>query len=137
MYDVNFKDQNIVDWDPDVRAKEGIFLAFQYPTEVPGVPNSEFLRVAFNSICKHQGIDEMDVTGFISRIRGTDFFTTPTRFVGGGHINLLRESQDSMGFDAAVGLNYINTWDDLRSGEANTGIRNAVYTIDFDFTVFV
>ena len=48
----------------DLRAKEGIFLAFQYPIEIPGVTNSEFLRTAFNEICKHQGVEELDPIDF-------------------------------------------------------------------------
>lgn len=64
LFDVNLKPQSILDMDPDVRAKEGIFLAFQYPIEIPGISNLEFLRSSFNSICKHQGADEMSVEDF-------------------------------------------------------------------------
>jgi Fe-S cluster assembly ATP-binding protein len=49
-----------------VRAKEGVFLAFQYPIEVPGVSNLAFLRTSFNAICKHQGIEEMNEADFAS-----------------------------------------------------------------------
>ncbi len=63
-YEVNFKHKDLLEMDPDERAKEGVFLAFQYPVEVPGVSNSEFLRASFNSICRHQGIDEMDPLDF-------------------------------------------------------------------------
>ena len=64
QYVMNFEYQSIVDMDPDVRAKEGIFLAFQYPIEVPGVSNLNFLRTSFNSICKHQGVQEMNEEEF-------------------------------------------------------------------------
>lgn len=63
-YDVNFKKKNILELEADERAKEGIFLAFQYPIEVPGVTNSIFLRTAYNSICKHHGVEEMDALDF-------------------------------------------------------------------------
>lgn len=64
QYEMNFEYQSIVEMDPDVRAKEGIFLAFQYPIEVPGVSNLNFLRTSFNSICKHQGVQEMNEEEF-------------------------------------------------------------------------
>jgi Fe-S cluster assembly ATP-binding protein len=55
LFDVNFEKKNINDLEPDERAKEGIFLAFQYPVEIPGVNNLTFLMNAFNSILEHQG----------------------------------------------------------------------------------
>lgn len=58
-YDINFKMQNLLELTPDLRAKEGIFLGFQYPVEVPGVSNFTFLQTAFNSILEHQGADAM------------------------------------------------------------------------------
>ena len=58
--DINFKMKNILDLSPDERARNGVFLAFQYPTEVPGVNNLEFLRAAFNAAMREQGIQEMD-----------------------------------------------------------------------------
>ena len=64
IYEVNFKKINIVDLEPEERAREGIFLAFQYPVEIPGVNTATFLRAAFNEICKHQGVDEMDPLAF-------------------------------------------------------------------------
>lgn len=64
LYEVNFKKINILELEPEERAREGIFLAFQYPVEIPGVNTSLFLRAAFNEICKHQGADEMDPLEF-------------------------------------------------------------------------
>lgn len=58
-YDINFSMQNLLELTPDVRAKEGIFLGFQYPVEVPGVSNFTFLHTAFNSILEHQGSEAM------------------------------------------------------------------------------
>lgn len=64
LYDINFKDTDLLAMEPDVRAKEGVFLAFQYPVEVPGVTNLTFLRASFNAVCKHQGIAEMGEAEF-------------------------------------------------------------------------
>ncbi len=62
--EVNFKQKNLLAMGPDERAREGVFLAFQYPVEIPGVPNSVFLRTAFNAVCKHQGVEQMDPLEF-------------------------------------------------------------------------
>ncbi|MBF0569353.1 MAG: Fe-S cluster assembly ATPase SufC [Candidatus Omnitrophica bacterium] len=55
---------NLLELEPDVRSKEGIFLAFQYPVEIPGVPTSMFLRAAYNAVCRHHGVEEMDPIDF-------------------------------------------------------------------------
>lgn len=59
LFDVNFEPKNITEMEPDERAKEGIFLAFQYPVEVPGVSNFNFLMTSFNSILEHQGSEPL------------------------------------------------------------------------------
>lgn len=59
LYEINLKKKDIMPLSADERAREGIFLAFQYPVEIPGVSNVEFLRTAFNQICKHQGVAEL------------------------------------------------------------------------------
>lgn len=64
LYEVNGQYQDLTTLDPDMRAKEGVFLAFQYPVEVPGVSNLTFLHAAFNAICKHQGVPEMSIEKF-------------------------------------------------------------------------
>lgn len=64
LYDINFQPTNINSMETDVRAKEGIFLALQYPIEVPGVTNFNFLHMAFNSIVEHHGSAPMDETEF-------------------------------------------------------------------------
>ncbi|MDX9731513.1 MAG: Fe-S cluster assembly ATPase SufC [Bdellovibrionales bacterium] len=69
LYEVNFEMKNLLELEPDVRAKEGVFLAFQYPIEVPGVSNELFLRTSFNAICKHQGVEEMDEAQFSSFLK--------------------------------------------------------------------
>ena len=63
-YEINFKKINILELEPEERAREGIFLAFQYPVEIPGVVTSEFLRAAYNEICRHHGASEMDTLDF-------------------------------------------------------------------------
>lgn len=68
-YEVNFKKINLTELEPDQRALEGVFLAFQYPVEIPGVPSSVFLRAAFNAICRHQGAEEMDPIDFDKYLR--------------------------------------------------------------------
>lgn len=64
LYDINLKKTNLLELAPDVRAKEGIFLAFQYPVEVPGVSNFNFLHTALNSVLKHQGAEELNDADF-------------------------------------------------------------------------
>ena len=59
LYEVHFKDQSLLDMEASDRAKEGVFMAFQYPIEIPGLNNLEFLKTAFQSICRHQGIEVM------------------------------------------------------------------------------
>lgn len=63
-YEINFQMQSLLELTPDVRAKEGIFLAFQYPVEIPGVSNFTFLHTAFNSILQHQGSEPMNENDF-------------------------------------------------------------------------
>ncbi|MBX2987928.1 MAG: Fe-S cluster assembly ATPase SufC [Bdellovibrionaceae bacterium] len=64
LYDVNFQMRNLLDLEPDERAKEGVFLAYQYPVEVPGVSNVTFLHMAFNAIVEHQGSEPMNEEDF-------------------------------------------------------------------------
>ena len=63
-YEINFKKKNLLDMEAHDRAKEGLFMSFQYPVEIPGVSNLEFLRKSFNEICKHQGSEELDPMDF-------------------------------------------------------------------------
>jgi Fe-S cluster assembly ATP-binding protein len=61
--EVLFQGENLLDLDPETRARKGLFLAFQYPVEIPGVGNTYFLRAALNSIREHRGqvpLDAMD-----------------------------------------------------------------------------
>jgi Fe-S cluster assembly ATP-binding protein len=69
-FEINGKMKNLLELDPADRAKEGIFLGFQYPIEVPGVSNFTFLKESFNQICEHQGLDKMDDETFLKHLRG-------------------------------------------------------------------
>ena len=62
--EVLFEGKNLLELAPDERAREGIFLAFQYPVEVPGVSNAQFLRLAYNEKRKHLGEEELDPLEF-------------------------------------------------------------------------
>ena len=64
FYEVNFKEKDLLSMEVSERAKEGVFLAFQYPIEIPGLNNFEFLKNAFNSLCRHQGVAEMNDKDF-------------------------------------------------------------------------
>ncbi len=67
--EVLYKGENLLDMAPDERAQKGVFLAFQYPVEIPGVNTSYFLRAALNSIRKAHGEEEMDATQFLKLVR--------------------------------------------------------------------
>jgi Fe-S cluster assembly ATP-binding protein len=69
-FEINGKMKNLLELNPSDRAKEGIFLGFQYPIEVPGVSNFTFLKESFNQICEHQGLDKMDDEAFMKHLRG-------------------------------------------------------------------
>ena len=62
--EVLFEGRNLLELAPDERAREGVFLAFQYPVEVPGVSNAQFLRLAYNEKRKHLGEEELDPLEF-------------------------------------------------------------------------
>jgi Fe-S cluster assembly ATP-binding protein len=62
---VTYDGQDLLALDPEVRAQQGIFLAFQYPVEIPGVTNAYFLRSAYNEIRKAKGLEELDPLEFL------------------------------------------------------------------------
>jgi Fe-S cluster assembly ATP-binding protein len=64
--EVLYKGQDLLNMDPEARAREGIFLAFQYPVEIPGVSTSYFLKAALNAIRKHRGEPELDAMEFLA-----------------------------------------------------------------------
>ena len=63
--EVTFDGQDLLDMEPEERAQAGVFLAFQYPVEIPGVTNAYFLRVAYNEIRKARGEEELDPMDFL------------------------------------------------------------------------
>jgi Fe-S cluster assembly ATP-binding protein len=62
--EVIFNGKNLLEMPPDERAREGVFMAFQYPIEIPGVSNAQFLRLAYNEKQKHLGEEELDPLEF-------------------------------------------------------------------------
>ena len=67
--DVSYKGNNLLDLEPEERAREGIFLGFQYPVEIPGVNNAYLLKAAVNAKRKHQGLGEVDAFEFLKLAR--------------------------------------------------------------------
>ena len=67
--EVYFNGKNLLELEPEERACEGVFLAFQYPVEIPGVNNTYFLRAALNAQRKYRGEDELDSVGFLRLVR--------------------------------------------------------------------
>jgi Fe-S cluster assembly ATP-binding protein len=66
---VTFDGKDLLEMDPEERAREGVFLAFQYPVEIPGVSNMYFLKAALNTIRKHRGLEEYDAMDFLNLVR--------------------------------------------------------------------
>ena len=66
---VMFEGQNLFDMEPEERARAGVFLAFQYPIEIPGVINSQFLRLTYNTVQTHRGKEELDPLEFDDYVR--------------------------------------------------------------------
>ncbi len=66
---VQFEEKDLLDLSPEERAREGVFLAFQYPVEIPGVNNVYLLKAAVNAIRKHRGEQELDAMEFLSLVK--------------------------------------------------------------------
>ena len=66
---VTFDGQDLLEMSPEDRARAGVFLAFQYPVEIPGVSNMYFLKAALNTIRKSRGIEELDAMDFLNLVR--------------------------------------------------------------------
>ena len=67
--EVLFDGKDLLEMDPDTRAREGLFMAFQYPVEIAGVNNAYFLKAALNAKRKHQGLPELDAMEFMQLIK--------------------------------------------------------------------
>ncbi|MDG2335730.1 MAG: Fe-S cluster assembly ATPase SufC [Myxococcota bacterium] len=64
--EINYDGKNLLEMETETRAREGVFLAFQYPVEIPGVGNSYFLKTSLNAIRTHNGLDELDAMDFLA-----------------------------------------------------------------------
>ncbi len=67
--EVTYDGMDLLDMDPEERAREGVFLAFQYPVEIPGVSNTYFLKAGLNAIRKHRGEPELDAMDFLKLVK--------------------------------------------------------------------
>jgi Fe-S cluster assembly ATP-binding protein len=67
---VRYNGKDLLAMTPEERAREGVFLAFQYPVEIPGVSTTYFLKAAVNALRKHQGLDELDAMDFLTLMKG-------------------------------------------------------------------
>ena len=75
-FEINLRMRDLLAMAADERAKEGVFISFQYPVEIPGVSNAVFMRAAYNQIALHQGLPELDPLDF------EDFLREKAEFVG-------------------------------------------------------
>src|ERR1700735_993694 len=66
---VKYYGKDLLELDPEERAREGLFLAFQYPVEIPGVNSTYFLKAAYNELQKHRGLPELDAADFLVFVR--------------------------------------------------------------------
>jgi len=66
---VEYLSNDLLDMSPEDRAREGVFLAFQYPVELPGVSSTNFLKTAINEVRKHKGLDPLDAVSFLSMMK--------------------------------------------------------------------
>jgi len=67
--EVLYEGKNLLDMAIEDRARSGIFLAFQYPIEIPGVTNAHFLKTALNGVRKHRGLEELDAMDFLTLVK--------------------------------------------------------------------
>jgi Fe-S cluster assembly ATP-binding protein len=67
--EVLFQGHDLLAMDPEERAREGVFMAFQYPVEIPGVSNTYFLKAALNAVRKHRGLPDLDAVDFLKMVR--------------------------------------------------------------------
>ena len=67
--EVEYDGKDLLAMEPEVRAQEGVFMAFQYPVEIPGVNNAYFLKAALNAVRKHRGLEELDAMEFMALVK--------------------------------------------------------------------
>ena len=66
---VEYWGKDLLEMSPEIRAREGVFLAFQYPIEIPGVSTTNFMKTAVNEIRKHKGLDSLDAVSFLKMMK--------------------------------------------------------------------
>ena len=66
---VEFRGKDLLEFSPEERAREGIFLSFQYPIEIPGVSTTNFIKTALNEVRKHKGLDPLDAVAFLKLMK--------------------------------------------------------------------
>jgi Fe-S cluster assembly ATP-binding protein len=67
--EILYEGRNLLEMPPEERAREGLFMAFQYPVEIPGVANAEFLKAAVNAVREHRGLEELDAMEFLALLK--------------------------------------------------------------------
>lgn len=67
--EISYNGKDLLELEADERAKEGVFLAFQYPIEIPGVSTTNFMKTALNKIREHKGLEPLDAVSFLSRMK--------------------------------------------------------------------
>src|SRR3989442_14199729 len=67
--EILYEGRNLLEMPPEERAREGLFMAFQYPVEIPGVSNMYLLKAGLNAIRKHQGLEELDAVEFLALVK--------------------------------------------------------------------
>ena len=67
--EILYEGRNLLEMPPEDRAREGLFMAFQYPVEIPGVANAEFLKAAVNAVREHRGLEELDAMEFLALLK--------------------------------------------------------------------
>ena len=83
---ITFDGKELLELDPEVRAREGLFLAFQYPVELPGVLTTYFLRTAMNSVREHRGLPAMSVRDFSALVKEKASTRSPVSVCPGAKI---------------------------------------------------
>ena len=68
--EILFEGKSLIGMTPEERSRAGIFLGFQYPIEIPGVPNAYFLKACLNAVRKHRGLEELDAIDFLALMKG-------------------------------------------------------------------
>lgn len=66
---ITFEDKDLIDLEPEERAKEGVFLAFQYPVEIPGVSNANFMKASVNEVRKYRNLEPLDAIDFLNLMK--------------------------------------------------------------------